>query len=381
MSRPGAGRYQGAASVTIRLSPGRKSLAFPGRVRLAGRMRIAAWDPADTDTAAACYEVYLAVHAADEPIEPPESAGVFRHFLGNFEANPGEVWVASAADGADGADGVAGVAGVDGYYRIGLPDLENLSRAWVIPAVHPAARRRGIGRELLRHAAARAAANERSVLDGVVIADSAGDEFARRVGATLSLEEVRRVQYLRKLTPERIAGLRAAAARAAAGYTLVTWTGPVPAEHCGQLAEVYNAFNDAPRIEGQEDEAWDADRIASRTGTVVRAGLMRGYSVAAISGDGGEMAAITEISIDPEHPEWAYQQLTAVTRPHRGHRLGLLVKTAMLEWLAAAEPQLEQIATGNAADNEHMIAVNETLGYEVAEPGYRFYDIPVSEVH
>ncbi|HTU06839.1 MAG TPA: GNAT family N-acetyltransferase, partial [Trebonia sp.] len=65
---------------------------------------------------------------------------------------------------------------------------------------------------------------------------------------------------------------------------------------------------------------------------------------------------------------------------HRGHRLGLLVKTAMLEWLAVAEPKLERIATGNAAANEHMIAVNDTLGYEVTEPGYHFYEIPVSEV-
>ena len=82
--------------------------------------------------------------------------------------------------------------------------------------------------------------------------------------------------------------------------------------------------------------------------------------------------------IAPEHPEWAYQQLTAVTRPHRGHRLGLLVKTAMLEWLAAAEPGMERIATGNAAANGHMIAVNETLGYEVMKPGYRFYEMPVA---
>ena len=36
----------------------------------------------------------------------------------------------------------------------------------------------------------------------------------------------------------------------------------------------------------------------------------------------------------PEAPSWGFQELTAVTRPHRGHRLGLLVKAAMLEWLA-----------------------------------------------
>jgi GNAT superfamily N-acetyltransferase len=333
-------------------------------------MRIAAWDPADRDTASACYEVFLAAHSADEPIEPPKSAGTFLLTLAEgFERIPGEVWVASGPDG------------VAGFCRIGLPDLENRDRAWAGPVVHPAARRRGIGRELLRLAASRAAANGRSVLDGVVLSDSAGEEFARRAGATLALAEVRRVQDLRKIPPGRIAELRATAARAAAGYTLVTWTGPVPDEYLGQVAGVFNAFNDAPRGDGQEDEIWDAERIRDRAGTVLRAGHLRGYSVAAIAGDGGEMAAITEIVIDPEHPEWAFQQLTAVTRPHRGHRLGLLVKTAMLEWLAQAEPKLERIATGNAASNEHMIAVNDTLGYEVVEPGYRFYEIPVSEVH
>ncbi len=51
----------------------------------------------------------------------------------------------------------------------------------------------------------------------------------------------------------------------------------------------------------------------------------------------------------------------------------------MLERLAQAEPQLEWIATGNAAANAHMIAVNETLGYEVVKPGWRFYEMPVAD--
>ncbi len=79
-------------------------------------------------------------------------------------------------------------------------------------------------------------------------------------------------------------------------------------------------------------------------------------------------------------PEWGFQGLTAVTRPHRGHRLGLLTKTAMLEWLATAEPQIERIETGNAASNTYMIAVNEALGFALADPGYQFYQLPVSAV-
>ena len=135
-----------------------------------------------------------------------------------------------------------------------------------------------------------------------------------------------------------------------------------------------NAFEDAPRGENVEPEVWDADRIRERTGTPVRAGLLRSYSVAAQHDATGEMAAYTGVLVDPETPEWGFQQLTAVIRSHRGHRLGLLVKTAMLELLAEAEPQLEHIQTGNAAANQHMIAVNEQLGYEVVDPGWQFYE-------
>jgi GNAT superfamily N-acetyltransferase len=333
-------------------------------------MHIGAWDPADEDTTAACYQVYLAAHAADEPIEPPESARIFRTFLIKGHGGiPHEVWAAAGPDGA-----------VVGYYVLELPDLENRDRAFFQPYVHPAARRRGTGRELLRHAASRADASGRSVFDGVALSGSEGEAFARRVGATVSIEEVRRLQELRKIPPGLVASLRETAARAAAGYRLVTWTGPVPDEYAGQLAAVFNAFNDAPQAEGWEDEMWDADRVRDRAYTLPKAGCARGYSVAAINEATGEMAAITEVTIDPERPDWGHQQLTAVTRAHRGHRLGLLVKTAMLEWLAEAEPKLERIATGNAASNEHMIAVNETLGYEVMPPSYRFYELAVGAV-
>src|SRR5215467_4247342 len=330
-------------------------------------MRIERLDTADAGRVSACYEVFRAAHLTDDPLEPPRSAGTFRTRLTEGpDKNPGELWVVPGAD-----TGGAAVA----YYWLGLPDLENRDRADLTLVVHPAARQRGIGRALLRHAAARAADNGRSVLDGEVLEDSAGDAFARRIGARLALEEVRRVQDLRKIPPGQVAGLRQSAERAAAGYSLVTWTGPVPDEYCGQIAEVFNAFNDAPRSAGMEDEVWDADRVRERTGSVLRAGHLRGYTVAALHDATGEMAAFTEIVVDPEHPEWAHQRLTAVTRPHRGHRLGLLVKTAMLEWLAEAEPRLERIATGNAATNEHMIAVNEMLGYEVLPPSYRFYEL------
>jgi GNAT superfamily N-acetyltransferase len=333
-------------------------------------MRIERWDPADEATAAACYQVHRAAHLADDADDPPFSAGTFGLYLRQgFDKTPGEVWYAADDD-----------AGVVGYYRMELWDLENLDRAFGGPVVHPAARRRGHGRALLRHEAARAAANGRSVLSGHVVTGSAGEAFAAAAGATPGLVDVRRVQYLAKIEAGKVAELRQSAARAAAGYSLVNWTGDIPEQYLGPVARVINAFEDAPRGENVEPEAWDADRLRERTGAHVRAGLLRGYGVAALHDATGEMAAYTGMIVDPEAPTWGFQALTAVTRAHRGHRLGLLVKTGMLELLAEVEPQVEFVMTSNAAVNDHMIAVNQQLGYEVAGPGWRFYEAPVADL-
>jgi ribosomal protein S18 acetylase RimI-like enzyme len=54
---------------------------------------------------------------------------------------------------------------------VDLPDLENTDCAFVGLYVHPAVRRRGLGRALLRHAGQRATANGRATLVEVALED------------------------------------------------------------------------------------------------------------------------------------------------------------------------------------------------------------------
>lgn len=89
------------------------------------------------------------------------------------------------------------------------------------------------------------------------------------------------------------------------------------------------------------------------------------------------MAALTQVWIDPAIPEWGFQGLTAVTREHRGHRLGLLTKTAMLDVVMRTEPQIKRLETWNAAANAYMIAVNETLGYRIHGPPNTQWELDV----
>jgi GNAT superfamily N-acetyltransferase len=310
--------------------------------------------PADTGKIRACFEVSLAAERVDEPAGPWFTERPFTGWLTvGWDGNPREAWLATDQGSAV------------GWYRLELPVRENADQAYLNLVVHPAGRRRGLGRTLLQHAAGRAAANGRIVLNGAARDGSPGEAFARVAGAKPGLVEVQRVLDIGKLEQGKLAGLRGPAERAAAGYSLVSWVGPVPEEYIEQTAAVYNGMADAPRDAEISHEAWDAQRVRERVNGLRPQYGMRDYAVAARHDDTGELAGLTEVSVDPADPGWGFQVFTVVRREHRGHRLGLLLKIAMMELLATTEPQLERIVTWNGQSNEHMIAVNEAMGYAV----------------
>jgi GNAT superfamily N-acetyltransferase len=332
-------------------------------------MRIEQVDASDPATTRECFEVVQAADEVDDPLGPPWSLQRLRGWM-QYHPDPAEIWV--------GRDETTGAA--LGWYFMFLPQRENRERAHGYLTVRPSARRRGVGTALLRHAAERAAADGRSVLGSGALEGSPGTAFATRVGATAGLVEARRVLVLGAIPPGRVASLRARAAQAAAGYSLVSWSGRTPEEYLARYAEVENAMADAPHDEGDEPQVWDAARVREQMDDNRERQGRRIYTLAALHDASGEMAAVTAVEADPDNPEWGYQLLTAVVRKHRGHRLGLLVKAAMLDWLAEAQPSIGRIITGNAAVNRWMIAINEELGYELLEPGAQSYEIPVEEV-
>jgi GNAT superfamily N-acetyltransferase len=316
-------------------------------------MRIEQADPADPRKARECHEVYLAAQRDDEPGAPWFTDRAYAGWLAvGWDGNPREVWQARQEDGP-----------VAGWYRLELPSRENLDHANLTLIVHPAERQRGAGRALLRHAAGRAAANGRSVLKGVARQGSPGEAFARAAGAEPGLVDIQRVLDVATLDRAKRTRLRGPAERAAAGYSLVSWAGPVPEEFIEGVAAIYNAMGDAPHEPGAAPEEWDAQRVRERVNDLQPRFGMHHYAVAARHDDTRELAAMTEVAVDPEDPGWAHQVITAVTREHRGHRLGLLLKLAMMELLTTTEPQLERMETSNAASNKHMVAVNDALGY------------------
>jgi RimJ/RimL family protein N-acetyltransferase len=189
---------------------------------------------------------------------------------------------------------------------------------------------------------------------------------------------VSRVLRLTGMPAGRLAALRAQAEPHAHRYALLSWDGPAPDELVSGLARINaSAWADMPRNTGEEAQRWDENRVRLDERRMTAQGL-RWYTVAARSLASGELAAFTQLGVDPAVPDWGLQELTAVARPDRGHRLGLLVKVAMLELLADREPQVTQIVTGNADANQHMIAINDRLGFEVVDE-YAYLELDVRQ--
>jgi RimJ/RimL family protein N-acetyltransferase len=310
----------------------------------------------DRDLVRACHEMHVAAAPVDVPGEPPMSDRFFAGWLRMYwtEDRP-ETWLARDAAGVP-----------SGWYSLTLPARENTHLAYLTPVVGLAHRRHGIGTALVRHAAGRAHAGGRALLSAECTLGSPGEAFSRALGARAGMAEASRVLHLRAIPDGHLARLRERARAAGGGYALLSWEGPAPERYIEQVAALNQDGEDAPHEAGHEAQRWDVARVRAAEQRAAGQGLRR-YSVAARSESTGELAALTELQVDPQAPEWAYQGLTVVARAHRGHRLGLLVKVAMLERLAGREPQLERIITGNADVNEHMIAINVALGYQILD--------------
>jgi GNAT superfamily N-acetyltransferase len=317
----------------------------------------------------ACYLTMIAAAAADDPGLPPMGRTVFDGWLTTgWTGEPRETWLACGPDGS-----------VAGWYLLELPDRDNRHLGLLEAFVDPARRRQGAGTALLRHAAERALADGRRLLAGFAIQDSPGESFVRSFGAKAGLTEIRRRLDLTAVPAGLVAGLRASAQEAAAGYTLISWTQDTPEEYLDQIVAIELAMADAPHDASWEPPAWDAERVRVSDRRRRRQEL-RSYAVAARHDATGDLAGITRVEVAPDEAGWIHQGVTAVVRAHRGHRLGLLIKLAMLEWLAGAEPEQRWILTGNAETNEHMIAINEALGYQKVGGPVVFYEIPAADV-
>ncbi len=316
-------------------------------------MELTAYTADDADLVEAGRHVLNAARAVDSPWRPEDTphsrAMQVRH---GWDLSP----VAHLLACAEGVP--VGVAEVE------LGEWDNRDLAWVYLTVHPAHRRRGHGTRILGRVVELAAAHGRTKLGGSGWETDAAAGFAARHGYPRVSQEVYRVVRPLDLASGLVEEAYAEAAPYAADYELVRVTGRTPEDLLPGVASMTAAINDAPLDDLDfEDEVFPVQRIRDYETATVDSGH-RLYRLLARHLGTGELAGHTVVAVDEERPELAHQHDTSVVRAHRGHRLGLLLKAEMMRWLAESEPQVASIDTWNAESNDHMIAVNERLGYQ-----------------
>ena len=313
----------------------------------------------DDDAFAAWCEVWAATAREDRPDDQPRPA-TDHVALGRQLAGPG-----GSRDGTHRAAVVDG--GVVGALRLILPTRDNPTLAVVDLAVDPAHRRQGIGGRLLDEGLRLARAAGRSEVMAEVDEPgpgSPGRAFALRHGWTCDLLETRRDLVLPP-DERRLTDLERQARAASAGYDVVVWRDRTPEDLLADRAVLEQRMTtDAPHGDlPVEEEHWDGERIReyeamhlARGRTVLSAGAVTG----------GRLVAFTDLQVPLAQPQRAHQGGTLVLTEHRGHRLGALLKAAVLRELAAILPEVRRISTYNAASNRPMVAVNEELGFRPA---------------
>jgi GNAT superfamily N-acetyltransferase len=318
-------------------------------------------DPADEATVEAVLTLVTAARTADVPDLPTPCPYAFHGELHHPEsAKRKERFVARA--GGEPA----------GSLVLALPQREDREEAEVELYVHPAYRRRGIGRALYGYARdrLRELGRRRSfgycveTLPGGPERSTAGGRFAAAMGAKPAQADVRRRLDLAAVDDAALVALRDKAAGRATGYQLVTWRDRVPEEYASDAAYLSGRLvTDSPQGDRlREPPRMDVARLREREDSIAAAGR-RVYAVGAVHAQSGRLVAMTDIALDRTSPWHAWQWITLVEPRHRGRRLGVLVKAENLRCVREHEPELRVIDAWNAAANQPMIAINEAMGF------------------
>jgi len=317
-------------------------------------LEIHRFTPDDTEDVRTSFEIINAIGAADAPWEHPWLLDRFEGFLRR---------------GWDGEPPVCYLATVDGkavgQAFVFYSERDNTHLGWVWMGVLPEHRRLGYGSALFAHVQdeVRSAGRTSIGTDGWESERALG--FAAKHGLERKSQAIMRRQTLSEIPKARLQALYDEAAARATDYELVRIVGRTPDDMVDAMVELVAAINDAPTDDLDiEDEVFSAERLAAYETSQIERGS-RLYRLVARHKETGELGGHTVIAVESQRPEIGDQHDTAVAAAHRGHRLGLLLKAGMLLWLAELEPQLASVDTWNAESNDHMIAVNEALGYRI----------------
>jgi GNAT superfamily N-acetyltransferase len=259
---------------------------------------------------------------------------------------------------------------------------------WMDLRVHPGFQHRGIGRALADISEEHARSMGRTkLLTYAVSGDLPGERLVPPTGAGSVPRDGREVRFLLArgwrleqiarasrfplpLDTADVAARRAEAERHAAdsagagAYRIHTWNGPTPERWVADQAHLFTRMSTEEPTAGLEspEDPWDEERV--RAYDALHAGGPRTTLTAAAEHvASGTLAAFTQLAVPADVSRPVTQEDTLVLREHRGHRLGMLLKVANLQYLEQVAPGHPCVLTWNAEENLAMLGVNEAVGF------------------
>ncbi len=324
--------------------------------------------PAEQEAIARLWQVMGKELLPEEPARPLPA------ILARLRSKPKNQWSAHIRA----RDAKGNVVGSAGGGR-SLNEPENAHLIWTEIQVHPEHRRKGLGTALFR-AFARACQGQHPEIVFMGMGNDrvpASAPFLRGLGATPGLPM--KTNQLDLATVDR-AQIAEWARLDPAGYRLERVDGVVPDRLMRAYLDSSNGMNDAPKGDLKMAD-WKLTEEQVRDGENWRAQVgIEWWLILAVHEATGQGAGFTDVAYDPKQP-WVIQQRgTAVIDPHRGHRIGLWMKAAMLDRILRERPEAKYIRTGNANTNAQMLGINTQLGFKVAWQS-ALWQLPMADAH
>jgi len=306
------------------------------------------WDPRTAAHAEieSLLDTLNAVLAADLPQDPQWQDSFLREY--QSETMPGERRISWVAEDESGR--LPGHANVLLLGDIGVVEL----------FVHPSVRRTRLARTLLAKVVRRVYDEGFSAIGVEVVGGTPAVGFYESLGFAREYVETRSVL---RLSTVDWSAIGETAASIGEGLRVEYFPGGPPAELIEGYAVAKASLRDVD--DGDLDlrpSSYDAERLRDSLACLHRRG-MRPHIVLAFDEATGEVAGLTEVVVPAQHPTRADQYDTIVMPDHRGNGVDRALKARMLLELRSAEPDVAEVQTWNAPDNEPMLKVNAELGF------------------